>query len=133
MCLYTTSQESTARRTQAGHLQRSSAQEVSYPPLSQDLHFLFGWVSKVLELLLLQVIGEHVKVKTSWCFLLLLLSTCVTPWSLHVFHSHTLRQCQPALLGLARATSLSLTGKRLCIVNVCGHVVKVVHSDSEVM
>lgn len=32
-------------------------------------------------------------------FSLLLLSTCLTPWSLHVFHSHTHRQCHPALLG----------------------------------
>ena len=57
-------------------------------------------------------------------FFLLLLSTCLTPWSLHVFHSHTHRQCHPALLGLARATSLSLTGKRLCLIGVCGQVVK---------
>lgn len=66
-------------------------------------------------------------------FFLLLLSTCLTSWSLHVFHSHTHRQCHPALLGLARATSLSLTGKRLSLVCVCGQVVKVVRPDSEVM
>ena len=37
-----------------------------------------------------------------------------------VFHSHTHRQCHPALPGLARVTSLSLAGKRLCLVGVCG-------------
>ncbi len=45
----------------------------------------------------------------------------------------THRQCHPALPGLARATSLSLTAERLCLVGVCGQVVRVAHSDSEVM
>lgn len=48
-------------------------------------------------------------------FFLLLLSTCLTPWNLHVFCSHTRRQCHPALLGFGegdlavidRQTSLS--------------------------
>lgn len=51
-----------------------------------------------------------------------------------VFHSHTHRQCHPALPGLARVTSLSLAGKRLCLVGVCGQRgFRVVQSDSEVM
>lgn len=55
-------------------------------------------------------------------FFLLLLSTCPKLWSLRVFFIR--RQWRPALLDLERVTLLSLTGKRLYYVRVCGQVVK---------
>lgn len=50
VCVYTQHAKIPQPDESYGHLQHSSAQEVSYPPLSQDLYFLsgFGWRSKVL-------------------------------------------------------------------------------------
>lgn len=49
-------------------------------------------------------------------FFLLFLFPCLTPWSLHAFHSHA----RPVLQRFTEGDfSLSLNGKRLCLVSSC--------------
>jgi len=66
LCVYTTRQNSTTRRVIASHAPATLVCTGSF--ISQELYFLSGCVSKILELLLVPVSGEHVKVETSWCF-----------------------------------------------------------------
>lgn len=125
VCLYTTRQDSTARRILRAPATLVCTGSFISSPITGPLFPLLFWMG-FRSLIITTVTSDWRACESGdqLVFFLLFLSACLTPRSLRVFHSHTGTQCHPALLGLARVTLLSLTGECLCLASVCGQPVK---------
>ena len=123
VCLYTTRQDSTARRrilpARAPATLVCAGSFIS-SPITGPLFPLWSWMG-FKSLIIAAVTSERRACESGdqLVFFLLLLSTCLTPRSLHVFHSHTHRQCHPALPGFGEGdlavTDWQTSLSRLCV------------------